>query len=257
MVGVKRRGAMLAEVADLGIATVGDFAFLEFDFVGEDFEKGGFASAVGADEGDAFATFDLEVEAAIDDMVAVGHVDAFEQDGALAAAFGLRDAETERFFRGLGALDFFHALDLLELALGLGGFGGDGAEAVGEFLERGDFLLLVFVGGGLDFVIALALVHRGGVVAGVVDEFFGGDFVNAVDEGVHEFEIVGDEQEGTGAGFEILLEPEEGEEVEVVGRFVEEEEVGLHDEEAGEVGAHDPAAAEFLGGAGPVGLAVA
>ena len=72
-------------------------------------------------------------------------VDALEQDRALAAPFGLGDAEAEGFFGRLGALDFFHALDLLQLALGLGGLRGDGAEAVGEFLERGDFLLLVFV----------------------------------------------------------------------------------------------------------------
>jgi len=64
------------------------------------------------------------------------------------------------------------------------------------------------------------------------------------------------EQEGAGAGFEILLEPEEGEEVEMVGGFVEEEEVGLHDEQSREVGAHDPTTAEFLGWAGPIGLAV-
>jgi len=34
----------------------------------------------------------------------------------------------------------------------------------------------------------------------------------------------------------------------VVGRLVQHEEVGLHDEKAGEVGAHDPAAAEGAGG---------
>ena len=33
----------------------------------------------------------------------------------------------------------------------------------------------------------------------------------------------------------------------MVGRFVEQEEVGLHHEQAGEVGAHDPATAQFLG----------
>ena len=76
--GIERGSAVLAEVADLGIAAVSKFAFLELDFAGKDFEEGGFAGAVRADEGDAFATLDLEVEAAIDDMIAVGHVDAFK-----------------------------------------------------------------------------------------------------------------------------------------------------------------------------------
>jgi hypothetical protein len=72
------------------------------------------------------------------------------------------------------------------------------------------------------------------------------DFVNGLDDFIHELPVVGDEQDGAGVGLEIVLQPEEGEEVEVVGRLVEHEQVGLHDKQAGEVGAHDPAAAEFL-----------
>ena len=54
-----------------------------------------------------------------------------------------------RFLAGERGLDFFHALDLLELALGLRGFAGLGAEAIGKFLERCDLALLVLVGGKL------------------------------------------------------------------------------------------------------------
>ncbi len=64
-------------------------------------------------------------------------------------------------------LDQFQPLNLLELAHGLRGLGGNGAEAVGEFLERRDFLLLVFVGRHPVFVIGLALHQKLGIVAGV------------------------------------------------------------------------------------------
>ena len=53
------------------------------------------------------------------------------------------------------------------------------------------------------------------------------------------------------------MKPEEREEIEVVRRLVEQEEIRLHDEQAREVGAHDPAAAELLAGAVEILLAVA
>ncbi len=43
----------------------------------------------------------------------------------------------------------------------------------------------------------------------------------------------------------------------MIGRLVEHEQIGLHDEQAGQMGAHDPAAAEFAGGLGEMFLAVA
>ena len=52
-------------------------------------------------------------------MLTVGHVDSLEHGGTLAAAFRLRNPKAERFLGGLGLLDLVHALDLLQLALGL------------------------------------------------------------------------------------------------------------------------------------------
>ena len=81
----------------------------------------------------------------------------FERDRALPAARRLRDLETKRLARRQRLLDQLHALDLLELAHGLRSFGRDGAKAIGEFLQRLDFLLLIFVGGQLLLVAFLAL----------------------------------------------------------------------------------------------------
>ena len=181
MVGVKSGGAVLAEVADLGIAAEGALAFLKLHHAGEDFNERGLAGAVWSNEGYPLTALDEEVEVSVNDMLAVGHLDSLEHGGALSTALGLGDSETEGFFWRFGALDFFHPLDLLQLALRLGCFGGNGAEAVGEFLQGGDFLLLVFVSSGLDLVIALPLLHGGGIVALVVDELRIRDFVNAVD----------------------------------------------------------------------------
>ena len=169
----------------------------------------------------------------------------------------MRNHESERFAWGERFLDEFHALDLLELAHGLRGFGGDLTEAVVELAERGDFLLLVLVGGRLAFVGFVFEAEVVGVVAAPFVEFAVSDFVNFFDDFVHELAVMGDEENGAGVVFEVVLEPEEGDEVEVVGGFVEHEEVGLHHEEASEVGAHDPATAEFACGSIEVGATVA
>ena len=50
-----------------------------------------------------------------------------------------------------------------------------------------------------------------------------------------------------GYALQVILEPEQGFEVEVVGRFVEQQQVGFLGEQPGQVGAHDPAAAHFAG----------
>ena len=76
-------------------------------------------------------------------------VDVLQRDHALAAARRLRKAELDRLRLRSRRLDLLHPLDLLELALRLRGFAGLGAEAVGEFLQRRDLLLLVLVSGEL------------------------------------------------------------------------------------------------------------
>ena len=130
-------------------------------------------------------------------MVAVGHLNAFQYGCSLTAPLRLRNAESEWFARSFWTIDFFHALDLFELALRLSGFRGDGPKAVGEFLEGVDFLLLVFPRRILDIEIALPLDHGLRVVALVMNELLGRNFVDVIDESIHELTIMGDEQKGT------------------------------------------------------------
>ncbi len=148
---------MLAEITDLRVVAEVAFAFLKFHDARENFQQRGFARAVRPDQHGAFAAFNREVEAVINLGRAVGHVDAFQRNRALPAARRRRNLEPERLARRERLLDEFEPLDLLELALRLRRLGGNGAEPVGERLQVGDFLLLVFVGGELLFVAFLAL----------------------------------------------------------------------------------------------------
>ena len=56
---------------------------------------------------------------------------------------------------------------------------------------------------------------------------------------------MGDEDDGIGALGEKLFEPLDGAYVEVVGGLVEEEKVGLLEEELGELDAHAPSAGKL------------
>ncbi len=63
-----------------------------------------------------------------------------------------------------------------------------------------------------------------------------------------------DEDDGSGVGGEVVLEPLDGNDVEVVGGLVEEEEVGTTEEQFGKFDAHLPSAAEDCDGAVEVGM---
>ena len=175
----------------------------------------------------------------------------------MASPGRLWNLEAEGLARRHGFFDQFHPLDLLELAHRLRGLGGHLTESVVEFPQGGDLLLLVLVGGILSFVPRIPFLKEGCVVPGVGLKPALGDLINGLDDLVHELTIVGDEQDGARIGLEIVLKPEEGDKIEVVGRFVQQEKIGLHDQQPGQVGAHDPSAAQFLGLAVEVLLLVA
>ena len=72
---------------------------------------------------------------------------------------------------------------------------------------------------------------------------------DAVDAGVEEFAVVRDQQDAAGIARQILFEPEDGFEVEVVGGLVEQQQVGAVHQRARQVQAHAPAAGEAGDGA--------
>ena len=190
-----------------------------------------------------------EVEILVNDVVAVGLLDVFEFDDLQTGARGLRELEVH-LAQLLGRLldgDFLEALDLFFLRFGAGCHGGLGTEAINEDLEMGDLALLVLEGGGLLVFARLFFGQEIVVVAVVVVQRTGAQFEHAGAEGVQEGAVVGDHHQATWVTRQVVLEPEERLEIEMVRRFVEEEECGFGDEETGEVGAHDPATGEGFG----------
>ncbi len=71
------------------------------------------------------------------------------------------------------------------------------------------------------------------------------EFEQARGDAVEEVAVVGDEEDGAAEAAEVVFEPVEGLGVEVVGGLVEQEEVGLLQQDAAEAGAAQLPAGEF------------
>src|SRR5450432_1154568 len=115
-------------------------------------------------------------------------------DRTQSAPWWLRKAELDRLcLRGWRG-DFFHAIDLLQLALRLRRLGRLGAKAIRESLERRDFLLLVFVSGKLLIFTRGLLLHVAVPIPPVTQQLRLRDFHDAADELIQEFPVVRNDQ---------------------------------------------------------------
>ena len=123
----------------------------------------------------------------------------------------------------------------------LGGLGGKGHEETLPGLELGQRLVVHRL---LHRELRRALLLERGVVARVQRELSAADMHNVRDAGSEEIPVVRDQHQGAAVAGQPLLQPHHRIEVEVVGRFVEQQQVRARDERLREVEAHPPAAGE-------------
>ena len=169
-------------------------------------------------------------------------IDIFKRDHAQAAAHRLREMELDRLSARDRGRDFFHAIDLFQLALCLRCFACLGAKSIGKQLQRRDFFLLIFVSGELLFFARCFLLDITVPVAPITHQFRVRDLDDAADKLIQKFAIVRDHDNRARISSQIFLEPLKRFEIEMIRRFVEQKEVGFHHEQPREMSAHDPAA---------------
>ena len=214
----------------------------------DELHERGLARAVGAHERHVVAAVEAKRDVVVDVVVLVVLRDALEGHDLVARARRLGEAEVHLLGR-LGQHDelLAHALELLDALLHLARLGRLVAEALDEGLHVLDVALLGGALGAqlLEVVLALAQVAR--VVAGVGHEALVLERRDVAHAGVHERAVVADEEDGPVVGGEERLEPLDALEVEVVGRLVEEQQVGVAQQQLRQGDAHLPAARELLG----------
>ncbi len=203
---------------------------------------------------DPVAAFDDEADAAEDFLGAVALRRVAEFGHHPAAGLGLRKREVDGLLILRRHFDFLHPLQFLDAALRLFGLGGLIAEAVDEGLQLAHAVLLVLVG-GFQLRAALGLqLEIARVVPRIDLQLLVPDLDDFRDGDVEEVAVVRNQQERVGIGEEVLLQPVPRLEIQVVGGLVEQQQVGLLEQQLGERDAHLPPARKLLGAAVPVVL---
>ncbi len=224
--------AGLVDVADLDRLADLQLAAVERLEADDRLEQRGLADAVRADDADDAVRRQREAEA-VDEVAAVeALLEVLGLDDDVAEARSRRDldlveVELARLV-GLGR----HLLVAGETGLRLGlpalGAAAHPLEFVLEAL--GELLVLL----ALDVEALGLLLQVGRVVALVADQAAAVDLGDPLGDVVEEVPIVGDGDDGAGVGREVLLEPEHALGVEVVGGLVEQQQVGLGEQQLGE-----------------------
>ena len=116
-------------------------------------QQGRFAGAVWAHKGDPVSSLDLELCTQKQDLLPVAVAEVMDFCGQPARARCIGEAETGPTHGVDRGLDAFDLVEQFLAALGLGGAGGTGPEAVDVGLLGAEFLLLSLEGGlgGLPF----------------------------------------------------------------------------------------------------------
>ena len=237
-------GLVLGEVADLELARLLHQPLAHPQPPGQHLEQGRLAVAVGAEQRNAIITVDTQV-------------DPLEHRGAFAVSdFAIVDGQQWRSQRpGLGEIkghspfvgnrgDGLHPRQHLQPRLRLPCLGRLVAEAVDEAHDMralGLLLLLLpdqkrhALGAGFFEKVVVALV--GGQRLRLEVQDIG-------DHRVKQGAVVADDQDRPAVGLEIGLQPQRGLQIEMVGRLVEQQQVGLGEQQRGQRHAHPPAPGE-------------
>ena len=207
-------------------------------------DQGRLAGAVGAEQADAVARLQAEAHArenpSLRPVAAFAVVDAQQR----VRQPGRRRELDPELALGAHRLGAGQLGQPLHPALRLAGLAGLGLEAVDELLQVRALGLLLLVRDLLLAQVLGALALEGGVVAHVQPGLAVVEMQGVRAHPVEELAVVADQQQGAGILEQPLLQPQHRVQVEVVGGFVEQQQVAGHHQRARQVQAHAPAAGE-------------
>ena len=240
---------VLGEEPDAQLGRPGDLALHQGQSVGQDLGQGRLALAIAAQQGDAVILVDPQVQTPQDDLVAIAGDTILDPDDGGRQFLGFGEGKDGA--RGLfGRRDLFHLFQHLDAGLCLFRLGGLGLEPVHEALQVGAARLLLAGLGDHDGTAFGALAGELVVGAGIERQLAVIEMQDRAHGPVQQPAIVRDDQHGMGVALQVAFQPERAFEIEVVGRFVEQQDVGLREQHTRQRHAHPPAARE--GGAGHV-----
>ena len=227
--------ATLVDIAQTYSRADIDFAAIWLLLPRDDLKQRGFTRAVRPDHPNDTARRQQEGQVFEQQLVAIGLADALELDDLAAQPLWHLDDDLRLAGRAV-ILPCDQFLELLDTRLGLGltplGPGPDPFQLV---IDR----LLAASGLAVFLLQALGLLLQiGGVIAFIGEIFAAIEFEDPTHDIVEEVTIVGDHQDRTGIFLQMVFQPGHAFGIEMVGRFVQQENIGLLDQQPGQ---RDPA----------------
>ncbi len=210
-----------------------DFAGERREAAGEDAQERRLAGAVLAHDADALAAADAQLDVLEEDLARVAAGEVARLEHALARALGFLRADHGLAHVVVRAGQAHEVRELLLAALGLGrALRAHVLPDEGLFLAQEVLLLLPGAQGRGEALVLLRDVGR--EVARVALELAVLELVDGIDRVLEQAPVVADDQHGALQVLDPLLDPLDADEVEVVRRFVEQQQVGAGDEHARE-----------------------
>ena len=237
---------MLREIRDLKPLGARDRAVERREPAGEQLRDGRLAVAVGAEQRDAVVGVDAQRQAPqhrLARLVADRH--AIERDDRRRERLGRRrDCDRPHLVLG-DRRDRAQLGELLHARLRLARLAGLRLEAVDEGLQMLALGLLLLGDRGVERLTFGALARERRVAAAIERELAGIEMQDPVDRIVEQVAVVADDDHGARIAREMIGQPQRAFEIEIVGRLVEQQQVGLGEQHRRERDAHAPAAGEI------------
>ena len=240
---------VLGEVADLERGRARHRAVFGRQTAGQELHQRRFAVAVGAEQRDAIVIVDAQRQPGQDRMAGlVADCDVVGGDDRRRQQLVRRRDVNRAHFVGHQCVDRLHLGQHLDARLRLSRLAGLGAEAVDEGLQMLALRVLL-----LDHLLvehhALATqAFEVGIAAAIERQLLGLQRQDLIDGVVQQVAVVADDHHGVGIARQMILQPQRAFEIEIVGRLVEQQQIGLGEQSRRQRHAHAPAAGEFRTG---------
>ena len=243
---VHRLDLVLVEPAHAHLAVTVELARLDGQSLGDQLGEGRLARPIDAQQADAVVQVHPQIQVLQDRLARliadIGLLQPDQRRGQ--GAFGRRQGEGCDALFGW-QLDALHLLQPLDARLGLGGLGGLGLEAVDELLQVGALGVLLGLGRRHQAQFFGSRLFEGVVVAGVEVQLAVRQLQDVCADAVQQLAVVADDQGRVRIAFQPLLQPQGAFQVEVVGRFVQQQHVRFGEQGGRQCDAHPPPAREL------------
>src|SRR5690554_2261274 len=237
-------GLVLGKIPDFNLMPQFQFSAV-LQLVKNHTGHGGLALSVFTHKSHLVAPLNHKIHVAEHQMIAVALTQSLPLNGngpAVGSGWKLDAKGTVVELIDFDAVVFF---ELFDARLYLNGLGGLVTEAFDEGFGIFNFLLLIAIGRKLLLAALLAQFYKTGIGRFIIVQLpqrqFGGAIGNVVQKGP----VVRNQHEGPGIVAQVILEPLNGFNIEVVGGFIEQKHVGLAQQYLGQLNAHAPATAEL------------